>query len=120
MIGDKIKYLRLKKGYSVSLLASRSNVSKSYLSNLENNKKSNPSLFVLSKISTTLGVPVEYLVDKEIDFEKRNLDPEWLTLIEESIKEGMSKKDFLEFSEFLKFKKSKLLIERGMVEKSEI
>ncbi|MBM7579218.1 helix-turn-helix domain-containing protein [Jeotgalibacillus terrae] len=120
MIGDKIKYLRLKKGYSVSHLASRSNVSKSYLSNLENNKKNNPSLFILSKIAHTLDVSVEYLVDKEMDFEKRHLDPEWLTLIEESIKEGMSKEDFSAFHQYLKFRKNMCDVHRKPVGKSEI
>lgn len=105
MIGDKIKYLRLKKGYSVSRLANKSNVSKSYLSNLENNKKSNPSLFILSKIASTLEVSVESLVDEEKSFHNEILDQEWLVLIEEGIKEGMSKEDFIEFQQYLKFKK---------------
>ncbi|TFE00017.1 helix-turn-helix domain-containing protein [Jeotgalibacillus sp. R-1-5s-1] len=117
MIGDKIKHLRTKKGYSVSGLAFKSNVSKSYLSNLENNKKSNPSLDILSKIANTLDVSVDYLVDDQSDTKEKCLDQEWVNLIKESIKEGMSKRDFSEFQVYLKFRKNLLEQNKNMISK---
>ena len=44
MIGERIKQLRLEKGYSITELAEVSGVSKSYLSYIERNLQTNPSL----------------------------------------------------------------------------
>ena len=111
MIGNKIRMLRIKHGYSVSQLSAKANISKSYLSNLENNKKANPSLYVLSKISKALGTTVDYLIENRLlstDAAKETkevIDEEWLRLLEKGVQEGMSKKDFIEFQEYLKFRR---------------
>ena len=51
----KIKNVRIKKGISQSKLAKMAKISQSYLSELENNKKS-PTLRVLCKIAEALNV----------------------------------------------------------------
>ncbi|MFB1081803.1 helix-turn-helix domain-containing protein [Jeotgalibacillus sp. JSM ZJ347] len=111
MIGNKIRMLRLKHGYSVSQLSAKANVSKSYLSNLENHKKKNPSLSVLSKIAETLGTTVDDLIGGQDEpsvndnFYMEELDDEWVRLLKKGVQEGMSKKEFNEFQLYLKFRK---------------
>lgn len=62
MIGEKIRVLRLGRGLSVSELAKRSGVSKSYISNIERGVQKNPSYIVMSKLATSLHVPLEDLI----------------------------------------------------------
>ncbi|KIL43529.1 hypothetical protein KP77_32350 [Jeotgalibacillus alimentarius] len=104
MIGQKIKVLRQKKGYSISQLAAKARVSKSYLSDLENNKKNNPSIIVLSRIAATLGSSVDELVAGE-QLEKTMIDEEWMDLLEKGVSKGMSKKEFTEFQIYLQYRR---------------
>ena len=57
MIGDRVKKIRLERKLSLSELALKAGVAKSYLSSLERNLQTNPSIQFLEKIATVLGVP---------------------------------------------------------------
>ena len=109
MIGERIKNLRLQKGYSINRLAEKAHISKSYLCHLEKGLNSNPSLKMLDKIASSLHTTIDYLIDPEVSIEtvplKPNLNKEWLQLIEEAIKDGMTREDFIEFQCYLKFRK---------------
>ncbi len=61
-LGEKIKFLRTEKGLSVNEFSRLSNVSKSYISNIERGVQKNPSLIVLNKLAKTLGVPLDELI----------------------------------------------------------
>ena len=62
MIGKNIYQLRKKKGLTLSELADRAGVSKSYLSNIERELNQNPSLKVMKKITFVLGVDLKDLL----------------------------------------------------------
>ncbi len=97
MIGDRIKTLREKKGYSITKLADLAGVSKSYLSYIERNMQNNPSLHVLAKIVAPLDSNIEYLLGEEHlpkIHEDEMLDDEWRLIIKNAVEEGMSKGDF--------------------------
>lgn len=112
MIGQRIKKLREKKGYSITELAELAEVSKSYLSYIERNVQNNPSLQFLSKLVTPLDTTVEYLLGGRKKDEEEKLDEEWRVLIQKGIEDGMSKEDFRQFSEFVRFQKWKGKLER--------
>lgn len=57
LIGDTIKNIRIKKGMSLTELAIKSCISKSYLSKIENKLKS-PSIDYLEKICLGFDVPI--------------------------------------------------------------
>lgn len=61
-IGEKIRMLRIGKGFSVNEFAKQSDVSKSYISNIERGVQKNPSLIVMGKLARTLEVPLEDLL----------------------------------------------------------
>jgi len=104
MLGVKIKNLRMEKGYSISQLAAKAQVSKSYLSHLENHQHSNPSLHILSKLATTLETPLDYFLgDQQSKLVRVN--EEWLHAIEDSVKEGMTMEEFFEFQLYLKYRR---------------
>ncbi|MED3915623.1 helix-turn-helix domain-containing protein [Priestia megaterium] len=109
MIGTKIKNLRLKKGYSITRLAERARISKSYLSHLEKGLNNNPSIHMLEKIAFSLNTTIDELIESEssnsIFSSKLSLNNEWLYLIEEAINDGMTKEEFSEFHCYLKFRK---------------
>jgi XRE family transcriptional regulator, master regulator for biofilm formation len=109
MIGIRIKCFREKKKYSLSELAKRSGVSKSYLSQIERNLQVNPSLQLLSKLAKSLDCSVDELLghDHEHVSNKEQLDPDWTDLVKEAIDEGMSKEEFKELSNFIRFKNLK-------------
>lgn len=97
MIGERIKNLREKKGYSITKLADLAGVSKSYLSYIERNMQNNPSLQVMAKIAAPLDSNIEYLLGEESLpklHENEFLDDEWRAIIQSAVEEGMSKGDF--------------------------
>lgn len=62
-IGDKIRDLRKKKGYTLDKLAELSESSKSYIWELENKNPPRPSADKIAKIAAALGVTGDYLID---------------------------------------------------------
>jgi transcriptional regulator with XRE-family HTH domain len=65
MEGKKLKMLRTGKGISLSKLSEMTGISKSYLSLIERDIQTNPSLDILEKIAKSFEVDVEDLVRKE-------------------------------------------------------
>jgi XRE family transcriptional regulator, master regulator for biofilm formation len=107
MIGEQVKKLRLEKGMSLSELAETAGVAKSYLSSIERNIQSNPSIQFLEKISTVLGVSVESLLNENKDNKaQNNLDSAWIELVKEAMDSGVSKEQFREYLEFNKWRKN--------------
>lgn len=103
MIGEKISRLRKIKNMSISELAERANVAKSYLSSIERNIQTNPSIQFIEKISSVLGVSVNYLINDSDDNENK-LDDEWMLIVKEAMESGVSKEQFKEYLEFTKWK----------------
>lgn len=110
MIGERIKTLREKKGYSITKLADLAGVSKSYLSYIERNVQNNPSLQVLAKIAYHLDSDIEYLLEDELApkvWVDDILDEEWHSIIRDAVDEGMSKGDFKALKELVRSHKWK-------------
>lgn len=55
VVGDRIRFVRNEKGYSIEELAHRLNVSITYLGRVERGDRS-PTLDILGKIITALGI----------------------------------------------------------------
>ncbi|WP_338471776.1 helix-turn-helix domain-containing protein [Niallia sp. XMNu-256] len=104
MIGNRVKKLRQEKKLSLSEFAEKAGVAKSYLSSLERNLQTNPSIQFLEKIAAVLGVPVHNIIHEQPN--KENLDSEWIKLVQEAMDSGVSKDQFKEFLEFTKWKES--------------
>jgi len=102
MIGDRVKRLRLEKRMSLSELADQAGVAKSYLSSLERNLQSNPSIQFLEKIAAVFHIPVDQLLHDQQN--KEDLDSEWLKIVKEAMESGVSKNEFREFLEFNKWR----------------
>lgn len=102
MIGDRVKRLRQEKRMSLSELAEQAGVAKSYLSSLERNLQTNPSIQFLEKISAVLNVPVYHLINEQIN--KDELDTEWIKIVKEAMESGVSKQQFREFLDFHKWR----------------
>ncbi|QWU16586.1 Transcriptional regulator, contains XRE-family HTH domain [Paenibacillus sophorae] len=104
-IGQHIQHLRLEKGLSLSELAGKADVAKSYLSNVERNIQSNPSIQFIEKIAEALDVPVHVLLYGEIsDTQEEPLDSEWFKLVQEAMASGVSKREFKEFLDYQKWR----------------
>ncbi len=89
---------------SISELAEKANVAKSYLSSIERNLQSNPSIQFIEKISAVLGVSVNELINTKDSIELEDLDGEWLEIVKEAMESGVSKEEFREFLDFNKWK----------------
>lgn len=90
---------------SISELAEKANVAKSYLSSIERNLQSNPSIQFIEKISAVLGVSVNELINTGDPIKLEDLDGEWLHIVKEAMESGVSKEEFKDFLEFNKWKK---------------
>ncbi|MBH0173631.1 helix-turn-helix domain-containing protein [Fictibacillus sp. 23RED33] len=91
-IGKQIKRLRLTQGLSLTKLANRAGISKGYLSSIESHK-ANPSAHMIQKIAKALEVPVEQLLNTQMEF----LDPEWVELFKQAKKLGIDTEDIRAF-----------------------
>ncbi|MEV5116171.1 helix-turn-helix domain-containing protein [Peribacillus frigoritolerans] len=105
MIGERVKKLREEKKMSMTELADKAGVAKSYLSSLERNLQTNPSIQFLEKISSVLNIPVDALLYDTPN--KETLDNDWMRIVEEAMNSGVSKQQFREFIEFNKWRKDK-------------
>lgn len=78
-------------------LAERSGFAKSYVSSIERNRQTNPSIQFLESISKELDVSLNYLLygDKNDDV----LDKDWQHLIQKAQNLGVSKEKFREYLE---------------------
>ncbi|MCT2537239.1 helix-turn-helix domain-containing protein [Aquibacillus koreensis] len=109
MIGDKIKTLRKEKKMSLSELAEQAGVAKSYLSSIERNLQSNPSIQFVEKVGSVLGVSVNELLMSESDeVLRRQLDEEWLKLAQDAMNSGVSKQQFKDFLEFNRWRQKQV------------
>jgi transcriptional regulator with XRE-family HTH domain len=63
-LGDKIRELRKKKGYTLEKLAELTESSKSYIWELENKNPPRPSGDKIARIASALGVTSDYLLDR--------------------------------------------------------
>lgn len=103
LIGQKIKTLRQEQNLSISELADKAGVAKSYLSSIERNIQTNPSIQFIEKISQVLNVSVNDLIN-EYPLNDEELDDEWLEIVKEAMQSGVSKEQFLEYLEFNKWR----------------
>lgn len=96
MIVFVIKNIRLSKKISLYKLSKQTNLSRTYLRNLENNISTNPTLSVLEKIATALDVNIKELFYTELDIQQlkkvlyKNID-----------KFGISSAEALEISQII-------------------
>lgn len=105
MIGEKIKQLRKEKKMSISELAEKAGVAKSYLSSIERNLQSNPSIQFIEKISAVLNVSVNELIhDDNEKIDEEELDEEWMKIVREAMESGVTKEQFKEYLEFTKWR----------------
>jgi len=105
LIGETIKQLRQEKKMSISELADKAGVAKSYLSSIERNLQTNPSIQFVEKISSVLGVPANYFIrEDQLNESSESLDREWLQIVREAMDAGVSKEQFKEYIEFFKWR----------------
>ena len=102
VIGERLKKYRQQKRMSMTEVADKAGVAKSYLSSIERNLQSNPSIQFLEKISAVLDIPVDSLLHDEPNTD--NLDTEWMTIVQQAMESGVSKEQFKEYLEFQKWK----------------
>ena len=111
MIGKNINKIRRQKGYTLSDLAKRTGISKSYLSNIERDLKKNPSIQVIEKISSVLEVDLKTLLEFGADIEAdEQLEQEWLDFIQELKRAAIDKDRIHEYRilvEFIKWHSEK-------------
>jgi len=104
MIGKIIYEIRKKRGLTLSELAERADISKSYLSNIERNLNHNPSIHVVKKIASVLNVEMKTLLHTGMVIEESLLpDKELMELANELKDSGIDKKEYKTLIEFIKW-----------------
>ena len=103
MIGNNIYKLRKQRGLTLSELAERAKVSKSYLSNIERDINKNPSIQVMNKIAVVLQVDLSILLKSEIEEVDPPIEEEWLHFIHELIEAGIKIEDIRDNISLLEF-----------------
>ena len=109
MIIFRIKEIRINKNVSLKRLSEQTDISRAYLYDLENNRKTNPTLQVLFEIANALKVNVKDLFYTTFDIE--DLKQKMYEIIEDT---SIDSKETLEISQLID-----LLINIKMKEKLE-
>ncbi|MGW8424539.1 helix-turn-helix domain-containing protein [Peribacillus simplex] len=94
MIGYRVKSLREERKMSISELSTKSGVAKSYISSLERNLQTNPTILVLEKIAKILCIKVDALLNEQAD---KTIDEEWMQIMQDVMGSGISKEEMREF-----------------------
>lgn len=96
MIVFNIKKIREDRKISIRKLSKITDISRTYLSDLENNRRSNPTLLILENIATALDVNIKDLFYSELDI--NNLKEEMYSRID---KYGIKSTEALEISQII-------------------
>lgn len=72
MVGKRISELRKEMGMTLTELAQRAGVAKSYLSNIERDLQKNPSIAFLNKICIVLNIKPSALLGTDGEWEEKN------------------------------------------------
>ncbi|MCJ8009127.1 helix-turn-helix domain-containing protein [Lederbergia wuyishanensis] len=107
MIGKYIYEIRKSKGLTLTELADRAGIAKSYLSNIERSVNKNPSINVVEKIANVLDIDVRMLLNSSVDQKSIQLDEEWVNFARELKESGVDKEQFAEYKTLLEFIKWK-------------
>ena len=91
-----IRNIRESKNITIYKLSKMTGINRSYLTQLENNKKYNPSLKIMYSIATALEVKVDDLFYSELDID--NLKEEMYRRIDEY---GLDSKEVMEVSQVI-------------------
>lgn len=81
-IGDKVRLLRMEKKISIRKLAEITGLSKSTLSDIENNKSKKPTVDTIGKIAQALQIPISEL------FSETSLQVDEPNVLGEKVNEG--------------------------------
>jgi XRE family transcriptional regulator, master regulator for biofilm formation len=106
MIGKNIYNIRRSKGLTLTELAERADISKSYLSNIERDINKNPSIKILEKISIVLEVDLNLLL-VGTHLENGIIDPVIIDFANELKEMGIEKEhlqDYKSLIEYIKWK----------------
>lgn len=94
MIAYRVKSLREERKMSISELSAKSGVAKSYISSLERNLQTNPTILVLEKIARILCIKVDTLLNEQVG---NVMDEEWMEIMQDVMGSGISKEEMREF-----------------------
>ncbi|MBY0145891.1 helix-turn-helix domain-containing protein [Neobacillus niacini] len=112
MIGKTIYQFRKQKGLTLTELAKRANLSKSYLSNIERNLNQNPSIEVVKRIAAVLDVELDiFLRPLHTNEVQQELDQELIDLAAELKETGIKINEYKTLIEFIKWKNLKTKVD---------
>jgi len=96
-LGEKIKFYREKRGYSLNALAQKAGIAKSTLHKLEENK-TNPTINTLWAIANILEIPFGELINKDYEIKEDNIN---VLLIEKSDEIEVYKMTLVNFASYV-------------------
>ncbi|MEK3991735.1 helix-turn-helix domain-containing protein [Robertmurraya sp. FSL R5-0851] len=103
MIGKNIYDIRKRRGLTLTELAERAGIAKSYLSNIERNLNQNPSINVIEKIASVLEVDLKELLGSGDHKKETQMDSEWVEFVKELRDSGVEKDQIQEYKMLLDF-----------------
>lgn len=95
---------RRQKGLSLSELAKRTKISKSYLSNIERNLNRNPSIDVVQRIAAVLDIEIDtFLSNEKTNISQPKVDEELINFAAELKESGVQKEQINEYKTLFEF-----------------
>jgi XRE family transcriptional regulator of biofilm formation len=102
MLGTTIHKIRKAKGLTLTELAERASMSKSYLSNIERNVNQNPSIQVIEKLASVLEVDLNTLIGIKAE-PRLSSESDWIDFVKELKEAGIEKEQIQDYKAILEF-----------------
>jgi XRE family transcriptional regulator, master regulator for biofilm formation len=114
VIGKTIYEFRKQRGLTLTELAKRANLSKSYLSNIERNLNQNPSIEVVKRIATVLDVELDiFLRPLNMNEVHQEKDQDLIDIAAQLKETGIQINEYKTLIEFIKWKNLKTKVEEN-------
>ncbi|GGJ48943.1 helix-turn-helix domain-containing protein [Virgibacillus salexigens] len=105
-IGQKLKEIRMKRGYTVREVGEKTGMSFTYVSKIENGQKS--SLDTLEKLCDFYNVPIQSLFGKEVETPKElEGKVKWIAFGQEMEEDDLTPEDIKSILKFLRKRSEK-------------
>lgn len=102
MIGTRIRNLRIEKGMTLTELAEKAGIAKSYLSNIERDLQNNPTFEYINKVAKALNIEQEKLLIDMKDTEESEESNSDFAIFRKALSE-MNNTQLEELVEYIEF-----------------
>jgi XRE family transcriptional regulator, master regulator for biofilm formation len=110
MIGAKIRSLRMERGLTLTELADKAGIAKSYLSNIERDLQNNPTFEYINKVAKALNIEQEKILFDMKSIDENGESPNEFAVFRKTLNQlnNSQLEELIEYIEFIIWKRKQI------------